>query len=67
MDLITPEINPGPAHCSSCPFFARLELQCRQAPPIAIALQQGPASMWPPVRPEHWCGSHPANRRMGLV
>jgi hypothetical protein len=55
--------------CATCPFFAKLESQCRVAGPQTIATPNpmNPGSLnlvgyWPPTREMNWCGQHPGNR-----
>jgi hypothetical protein len=51
--------------CGTCPYFFKLENQCRAKPPNGIPIQQGPAGQfafigfWPPTRDSNWCGQHP--------
>jgi len=59
--------------CSTCPYFSRVESQCRVEAPRVFPVGQSEqgqlmwASTWPPVREGNWCARHPGNHGMGLV
>lgn len=60
--------NPK-AKCSNCPWYSTQsgESQCRKGPPVVVtvdvddegAIYRAPASVYPAVQPDNWCGVHP--------
>lgn len=42
--------------CENCEFFAPDEKECRKGTPGVLPSQQGIIGLWPPTRPDKWCG-----------
>jgi hypothetical protein len=52
--------------CENCAFYSPEDRECHKRQPGIVPTQAGIGGVWPPTRPEKFCGEHEAIPDGGL-
>lgn len=64
MSEATCKTCPAASFSEDRPGYRVLSSECRRMPPAAVCNEDGESyyRAWPMVRPDDWCGEHPARK-----